>query len=71
LMNQAGQSIAAGQLGAGNTISNALNTGASAYQNQQNFNQYMASRQPSYGYSNPSAPAATDPYSGVYQSNYT
>jgi hypothetical protein len=46
----AGQATAAGQLGFGNTISNALNTGASAYQNQQNFNQYLASRQPSYGY---------------------
>ena len=42
----AGQATAAGQLGFGNTISNALNTGASAYQNQQNFNQYLASRQP-------------------------
>ena len=46
----AGQATAAGQLGFGNTISNALNTGASAYQDQQNFNRYLASRQPSYGY---------------------
>ena len=73
----AGQATAAGQLGFGNTISNALNTGASAYQDQQNFNRYLASRQPSYGYvpantyPSPYAPAAADPYSGVYQSNYT
>lgn len=44
LMTQAGQSIAAGQLGAGNTLNNALGTAASAYQNQQNFNNYLASR---------------------------
>jgi hypothetical protein len=49
-ITSAGQATAAGQLGFGKTISNALNTGASAYQNQQNFNEYLASRQPSYGY---------------------
>jgi len=44
LMTQAGQSIAAGQLGAGNSINNALSTAASSYQNQKNFNDYLASR---------------------------
>ncbi len=44
LMTQAGQSIAAGQLGAGNSLNNALGTAASAYQNQTNFNNYLASR---------------------------
>ena len=39
-----GQSTAAGQLGVGNTINNALNTGASAYLNQMNFNNYLASQ---------------------------
>jgi len=43
-ITQGGQAIAAGQLGAGQTISNALNTGASAYQNQQNFNNWMANQ---------------------------
>jgi hypothetical protein len=44
LMMQGGQAIAAGQLGVGNTINNALNTGASAYLNQMNFNNYLASQ---------------------------
>jgi hypothetical protein len=44
LMMQAGQAQAAGQLGAGNTLNNALGTAASAYQNQTNFNNYLASR---------------------------
>jgi hypothetical protein len=39
-----GAANAAGQLGVGNTINNALNTGASAYQNQTNFNNYLASK---------------------------
>jgi hypothetical protein len=39
-----GQAIAAGQLGMGNTINNALGTAASSYQNQQNFNNYLASQ---------------------------
>lgn len=41
LMMQGGQSIAAGQLGAGNTWNNALNAVASSYQNQNNFNDWM------------------------------
>jgi hypothetical protein len=51
LMMQGGQAIAAGQLGQGNTFNNALNTMASSYQNQNNFNNWMnQNRQPSYGY---------------------
>jgi hypothetical protein len=42
LMNQAGQSIAAGQLGMANTLAGGLGTAASAYQQQQNFNNYLA-----------------------------
>ena len=38
---QGGQAAAAGQLGQANTIANALNTGASAYQNQSNFNNWL------------------------------
>lgn len=44
LMMQGGQAQAAGQLGIGNTLNNALGTAATAYQNQQNFNNYLASR---------------------------
>jgi hypothetical protein len=44
LMMQGGQAQAAGQLGVGNTINNALGTAASAYQNQQNFNNYLANQ---------------------------
>ena len=40
-ITQAGQSIAAGQLGSANTINNALGTAASAYQNQTNFNNWL------------------------------
>jgi len=40
----AGNAMAAGQLGVGNTLASALQTGASSYQNQQNFNDYLASR---------------------------
>ena len=43
----AGQANAAGQMGMANTFANALNTGASAYQNQNNFNNWLASRQSS------------------------
>jgi hypothetical protein len=45
LMMQSGQAQAAGQLGAGNSINNALNTAASAYQNQENFNKYLRQNQ--------------------------
>jgi len=46
-LQAAGQATAAGQLGVGNTWNNALNTGASAYQNQTNFNNWLnRSQQP-------------------------
>jgi len=41
MITQGGQAAAAGQLGQANTIANALNTGASAYQNQSNFNNWL------------------------------
>ena len=41
LTMQGGQAIAAGQLGSGNTWNNALGAASSAYQNQNNFNEYM------------------------------
>ena len=44
LMMQGGQAQAAGQLGTGNAINRALGTAASAYQNQENFNNYLASQ---------------------------
>jgi len=48
LMGQAGQATAAGQLGTGNTFNNALGTMASGYQNQSNFDRWLASqRRPS------------------------
>lgn len=37
----AGQATAAGQYGAANTFANALNTGISSYQNQNNFNNWL------------------------------
>ena len=40
----AGQATAAGQLGMGNTYNNALGTMASAYQNQNNFDRFLASQ---------------------------
>jgi hypothetical protein len=39
-----GAANAAGQLGVGNTINNALSTATSSYQNQKNFNDYLASK---------------------------
>ena len=46
LITQAGQATAAGQIGAGNTINNALGTMASSYMNQNNFNRWLAQQQP-------------------------
>jgi hypothetical protein len=40
-INTAGQAAAAGQYGAANTFANALNTGISSYQNQNNFNNWL------------------------------
>ena len=57
-----GQAIAAGQLGMGNTISNALGAAASSYQNQMNFNDFLNRQQrPGYGYTyaDPSAVGPT------------
>ena len=48
----AGNAIAAGQLGVGNTLASGLQTAASSYQNQKNFNDYLASRKPTTGYTN-------------------
>ena len=45
----AGNAIAAGQLGVGNTLASGLTTAASGYQNQQNFNNWLSSRQAGYG----------------------
>ena len=41
----AGQAIGAGQLGAANSLSNALQTGASSYLNQTNFNNWLKQSQ--------------------------
>ena len=38
---QSGQNTAAGQVGVGNSINNALNAGASSYNNQNNFNNWL------------------------------
>jgi hypothetical protein len=57
-----GQAMGAGQLGMGNTISNALGAAASSYQNQQNFNDFLNRQQrPGYGYTyaDPSAVGPT------------
>lgn len=40
-INAAGQATAAGQMGVGNSINNALSAGASSYQNQTNFNNWL------------------------------
>jgi hypothetical protein len=46
LMNQAGQSIAAGQMGMANSLAGGLGTAASAYQQQSNFNNWLARQTP-------------------------
>ena len=48
LMGQAGQAIAANQLGTGNTFNNALGRMASGYQNQSNFDKWLAQQQNNY-----------------------
>jgi len=52
----AGQAIGAGQLGQANTLAGGLGTAASTYQNQTNFNNWLARNQPggNYMYSDPS-----------------
>jgi hypothetical protein len=62
LMMQGGQAQAAGQLGAGNSINNALNTAATSYQNQKNFNDYLANQQLN------TANASSDPIGSLYAS---
>lgn len=48
----AGNASAAGTLGMANTLASGVNTFASGYQNQKNFNDYLASRKPTTGYTN-------------------
>jgi len=52
-----GQAQAAGQLGQGNTIANALTGATTAYQQQQNFNNWLSSQNPTT--SAPSTPVWT------------
>jgi hypothetical protein len=69
LMMQGGQATAAGQLGVGNTLNNALGSMASSYQNQQNFTDYLNryGNQSPVGQPSYMAPQRSDidPYSGV------
>jgi hypothetical protein len=65
-MLQSGQAIGAGQLGMANTLASGLGGAASAYQQQQNFNDYLARRSrvpPAYtgGYT---SDAVYGPYEG-------
>ena len=47
----AGNAMAAGQMGLANTFAGGLNAAATGYQNQQNFNQFMANQpKPGYNY---------------------
>jgi len=47
----AGNAMAAGQLGMGNTLASGLQTAASSYQNQMNFNDFLRRQQnPGYNY---------------------
>jgi hypothetical protein len=46
LMTQAGQAVGAGQLGMANSLAGGLGTAASAYQQQTNFNNYLARQTP-------------------------
>jgi hypothetical protein len=58
----AGQATAAGQLGSANTLGNMLTGGASAYQQQQNFNQWLGNQNNPYGTGG--APTTVNPYQG-------
>ena len=60
LMNQAGQAIGAGQLGMANTLAGGLGTAASAYQQQSNFNNWLARQ---------SGTPTSTPYTGGYTGN--
>ena len=63
LTMQGGQAIAAGQLGQGNTFNSALNNAATAYQNQTNFNNYLASQNSRRGLTGGSALTSNPTYS--------
>jgi hypothetical protein len=65
-INAAGQSMAAGAMGQGNTINNALGTMASSYQNQQNFNQYMGQQNLNNYYNQQSSNPMGPPTSTMY-----
>ena len=52
-MTNAGNVAGSAQLGAATTIGNALNTGATAYQNQTNFNNWLAQNQGASAYNPP------------------
>ena len=68
----AGNAYAAGQLGQANTLAGGLTSAATGYQNQNNFNNWLAqNRTPSNNQSTYMAPMNTnvDPYSGVRVSN--
>ena len=68
----AGNAYAAGTMGAANTLANTLGSTASAYQNQQNFNNWLAqSQKPTINQPSYVTPQnmTIDPYSGVRQSS--
>lgn len=52
-MTNAGNVAGSAQLGAATTLGNALNTGATAYQNQTNFNNWLAQNQNTSAYNPP------------------
>jgi hypothetical protein len=60
LMTQAGQSVAAGQLGAANSLAGAITGGASAYQQQTNFNNWLARQSKSPVYTTTPSDAPTN-----------
>ena len=66
MMMQAGQAIGAGQLGMANTLASGIGTAASAYQRQQNFNDYLArqSRTPPAYTGGYTSDAVYGPYEG-------
>jgi hypothetical protein len=71
----AGQAIGAGQLGQANTLANTLGSTASAYQNQINFNNWLAqSQRPTVSqpaYATPSYVNPSNPYAQFYQGTGT
>jgi hypothetical protein len=63
LMMAGGAATAAGQLGSATTLGNSLTNAASAYQNQQNFNNYLASKNAQRGLAGGSALTSNPTYS--------